>query len=85
MAVAAMDVLSLLGMVASIIFYLLSVVHTPDRVANSAPTHHDVYDNAEAAEVRVFLPVKEQKNSSSLQNITDPLGSFQVTFAANAG
>ena len=79
-AVAAMDVLSLLGMVASIIFYSLSVVHTPDRVANSAPTHHDVYDNAEAAEVRVFLPVKEQKNSSSLQNITDPLGSFQVTY-----
>ena len=83
-AVATTDVLSLLGMVASIIFYSLAVFHSSDRDIDAAPIHHDVYDNIEAAEIRVFLPVKTM-NSSSLQNITDPLGSFQVIFAADAG
>ena len=85
LAIAATDVLSLLGMVASIVFYSLSIWHTPDRPAvDAAPIHRDVYDNIEGAEIRVFLPVKTM-NSSSLENdITDPLGSIQVIFAADA-
>ena len=84
LAVAATDVLSLLGMVASITFYSLSIWHTPDRAVEPDSIHRDVYDNIEGAEIRVFLPVKTM-NSSNLQNdITDPLGSIQVIFAADA-
>ena len=66
--VVVTDTMTLLGMVVALTFSLMA---GSGRRAAPSDVHYDVYEDLEAADVRVFLPRKDSHVNSTSHMISD--------------
>ena len=65
MTVVAIDIFSLLGMAFSVTFTILTVLLAIEHAERTRAddVQHEVYDAIETAEIRVFLPLKNDSEA----------------------
>ena len=65
----AIDVVSLLGMAILLIFTIITMIMARDGAGRTDDAHYKVYDAIESADIRVFLPHKQNANNESTYEV----------------